>query len=102
VHRTTFQTHGGLGYDWSLHWRSGHVIAGIDLADARLEAAKLFGADITLNNGLEDAVAIVQELTGGLGADVAIEAVGTAATFELAVDLARPGGHIATDGSRPT
>jgi alcohol dehydrogenase len=74
-----------------------HVIA-IDLADTRLEAAKQFGADITINNSREDAVAIVQELTGGLGADVAIEAVGVPATFELTTRLARPGGHIANIG----
>jgi alcohol dehydrogenase len=74
-----------------------HVIA-IDLADTRLEAAKLFGADVTVNNGREDAVEVVQGLTGGLGADVAIEAVGTPATFELATDLVRPGGHVANIG----
>jgi alcohol dehydrogenase len=38
------------------------------------------------------------ELTGGLDADVSIEAVGVPATFELAVRLARPGGHIANIG----
>ena len=43
-------------------------------------------------------LAIVQALTEGLGADVAIEAVGTPATFELAADLARPGGHVANIG----
>ena len=74
-----------------------HVVA-IDLADSRLEAAKQFGADITINNGREDALAIVRELTGGLGADVAIEAVGVPDTFELATQLARPGGHIANIG----
>ena len=74
-----------------------HVVA-IDLADSRLEAAKQFGADITINNGREDALAIVRELTDGLGADVAIEAVGVPATFELAAALARPGGHIANIG----
>jgi alcohol dehydrogenase len=74
-----------------------HVVA-IDLADSRLEAAKQFGADITINNGREDALAIVQELTGGLGADVAIEAVGVPDTFELTTQLARPGGHIANIG----
>ncbi len=74
-----------------------HVVA-IDLADSRLEAAKQFGADITINNGREDALAIVRELTDGLGADVAIEAVGVPATFELAATLARPGGHIANIG----
>jgi alcohol dehydrogenase len=74
-----------------------HVVA-IDLADSRLDAAKQFGADITINNGREDALTIVRELTGGLGADVAIEAVGVPATFELATRLARPGGHIANIG----
>jgi len=74
-----------------------HVIA-IDLADTRLEAAKLFGADVTVNNGREDAVGIVHGLTDGLGADVAIEAVGTPATFELATELVRPGGHVANIG----
>ncbi len=74
-----------------------HVVA-IDLADNCLEAPKQFGADITINNGSEDALAIVRELTGGLGADVAIEAVGVPDTFELTTQLACPGGHIANIG----
>ena len=74
-----------------------HIVA-IDLADSRLEAAKQFGADVVVNNVREDAEAIVAELTGGLGADVSIEAVGVPATFEQAVRLARPGGHIANIG----
>lgn len=78
-----------------------HIVA-IDLADSRLEAAKQFGADIAINNGREDALAIVRELTGGLGADVAIEAVGVPDTFELATQLARPGGHIANIGVHGT
>ena len=68
----------------------GRIIA-IDLADARLEKALEFGADVTINNGREDAVAKVMELTGGLGADVAIEAVGVPETFELCTELIRPG-----------
>ncbi len=74
-----------------------HVVA-IDLADSRLEAAKQFGADVTVNNGREDPVAVLAGLTGGLGADVAIEAVGLPATFELATRLVRPGGHVANIG----
>jgi alcohol dehydrogenase len=74
-----------------------HVVA-IDLADSRLEAAKQFGADITVNNVAEDPLEVIRSLTGGLGADVAIEAVGTPATFELAVQLSRPGGRIANIG----
>ena len=74
-----------------------HVVA-IDLADARLEAAKRFGADLTINNGREDAVAYIQGLTDGLGADVAIEAVGVPESFELCTKLVRPGGHVANIG----
>ncbi len=75
----------------------GHVIA-IDLADSRLEAARQFGADVTVNNGRQDPLSVIRSLTGGLGADVAIEAVGVPAAFELAVQLARPGGRIANIG----
>jgi alcohol dehydrogenase len=74
-----------------------HIVA-IDLADSRLDAAKQFGADITVNNGRQDPLGVIHSLTGGLGADVTIEAVGVPATFELAVELARPGGRIANIG----
>jgi alcohol dehydrogenase len=74
-----------------------HIVA-IDLSDARLEAAKQFGADVIVNNSREDPLAAIKDLTGGLGADVAIEAVGVPASFELAVGLARPGGRIANIG----
>lgn len=74
-----------------------HIIA-IDLADSRLDAAKRFGADMVVNNSRDDARAAVMELTDGLGADVAIEAVGIPATFELATTLIRPCGHVANIG----
>jgi alcohol dehydrogenase len=81
----------------ALLYSPSHVIA-IDLADARLDAAKRFGADLTFNNSRDDAVAYVRAHTGGLGADVAIEAVGVPASFELCTELVRPGGHIANIG----
>ena len=74
-----------------------HIIA-IDLADVRLDAAKRFGADVVINSGRDDPLTVVRKLTGGLGADVAIEAVGIPATFELATSLVRPGGRIANVG----
>lgn len=58
--------------------------------------AKRFGPDVVVNNSREDALAVVMELTGGV--DVAIEAVGTPATFQLATTLIRPWGHIANIG----
>ena len=75
----------------------GRIVA-IDLADSRLESALQFGADTTINNGREDALAKVMELTDGLGADVAFEAVGVPATFELATELIRPCGRVANIG----
>ncbi len=73
------------------------VIA-IDLADSRLEKALEFGADIVINNGREDAAEVIQELTGGLGVDVAVEAVGVPETFELCAAIVRPGGRVANVG----
>jgi alcohol dehydrogenase len=74
------------------------TIIAIDLTEDRLEAAKRFGADFTFNNAKDDPIAYVKSLTDGLGVDVAIEAVGVPATFELCTDLVRPGGHVANIG----
>jgi alcohol dehydrogenase len=74
----------------------GHIVA-VDLAASRLDAAKQFGADVTAATA-EEAERVVAELTGGLGADVAIEAVGVPQTFELCTKLVRPGGHVANVG----
>ncbi len=77
-----------------------HIVA-IDLSDARLKAAKQFGADLVLNSR-QDPLAALKDLTGGLGADVALSIPGETAdepaSFELAVSLARPGGRIASIG----
>jgi alcohol dehydrogenase len=74
-----------------------HIVA-IDLSDARLDAAKQFGADVLVNNGHEDPDEIVRQITGVLGADVTIEAVGVPETFELCARLVRPGGRVANVG----
>jgi alcohol dehydrogenase len=74
-----------------------HIVA-VDLADSRLEAAKRFGADTIVNAGREDVLAVVRDLTEGLGADVAIEAVGVPATFEQCATLVRPCGRVANVG----
>lgn len=74
-----------------------HIVA-IDKADTRLEAAKQFGADVVVNNEREDPLEVVRGLTDGLGADVAIEAVGVPDTFELTAALIRPGGRAANIG----
>ncbi|QNJ96505.1 zinc-dependent alcohol dehydrogenase family protein (plasmid) [Mycolicibacterium fluoranthenivorans] len=74
-----------------------HVVA-IDLAESRLRAAREFGADVVINSGVTDPAEVIAELTGGLGADVTMEAVGRPETFEQAVRLVRPGGRVANIG----
>lgn len=69
----------------------------IDLDENRLELAKKFGATHTINTNKEDAVKKIMEETKD-GVDVAIEAVGLAATFDICQNIIRPGGHIANIG----
>ncbi|WP_035839207.1 zinc-dependent alcohol dehydrogenase family protein [Kitasatospora azatica] len=75
----------------------GRIIA-VDLADSRLDAAKRLGADEVLNAARADAAAIRALSPDGLGADVAIEAVGVPETFELCTRVVRPGGRVANVG----
>ena len=60
--------------------------------DNRLEASKKFGATQTVNSGDGQAVESVMSLTGGRSFDVAIEAVGVPATFDICQDVAAAGG----------
>jgi alcohol dehydrogenase len=78
------------------------TVVAVDVTDRRLEAARQFGATVTVNNDDEDPVAVVDGLTDGLGADVAIEAVGLPETFELCTRLIRPGGRVANTGVHGT
>jgi len=72
-----------------------HVVV-IDPAEKRRAHAERFGADITC--APEKAAEVVMGLTEGLGADVAIEAVGIPETFEQCTELIRPGGRVANVG----
>jgi L-iditol 2-dehydrogenase len=73
----------------------------IDLVEERLDFAEKLGADGTINGKTEDVVEKVRQLTGGYGADVAIEAIGLPATWEQALKLARKGGTILEFGGCP-
>jgi threonine dehydrogenase-like Zn-dependent dehydrogenase len=95
---------GGLGlYAAAVaHERGARVIV-VDGVPERLELARGFGADETVSLGdfpeAADRVARVQELTGGLGADMVLEVTGVPASFVEAIDLARVGGRIASVGN---
>lgn len=69
----------------------------IDVDENRLTLAKTFGATDTINSGTEDAVKRIMSETKD-GVDVAIEAVGVPATFDICQGIVRPGGHIANVG----
>ena len=73
----------------------------IDLVNERLDFAQKLGADVTINSGKENVEARIKELTGGYGADVAIEAIGLPATWEQALRLARKGGVVLEFGGCP-
>jgi len=70
----------------------------IDPDENRLAVAKTFGATETINNSDGGAVAKVMELTGGAGVDVAIEAVGVPATFDICQGILAAGGRLANVG----
>jgi alcohol dehydrogenase len=70
----------------------------IDLDDNRLAVAKKLGATRCVNSGDGKAVEKVMALTGGRGVDVAIEAVGIPATFDVCQDIVAAGGHLANVG----
>ncbi len=64
----------------------------VDVLDGKLALARSLGVDITINLKKEDPVAVVKELTGGLGADVVIEAAGSADSFNAASEMIRHNG----------
>jgi L-iditol 2-dehydrogenase len=80
------------------HTGYGRLIC-VDVADDRLALAKIFGATDILNSARENAGEILQRFTRNRGVDVAFEAVGLAATVDLAVRSLRKGGTIALVGN---
>mgnify|MGYP005809676497 FL=1 len=74
------------------------TIIAVDGNDHRLGISKQLGADVTLNFKTCDVVDEVMKLTGGRGADSAIEALGTQGTFESALRVLKPGGTLSSLG----
>lgn len=73
-------------------------VIGVDGDPKRAAMAARMGADIVLDPDAVDVVEEVKRLTGGIGADVAIEALGLQATFESALRCVRPGGTVSSLG----
>ncbi len=70
----------------------------VDGVPERLAVAPQLGADITINFREQDPVQRIQEITGGAGVDVAIEALGTQQTFESCLRSLKPGGTLSSLG----
>jgi L-iditol 2-dehydrogenase len=75
------------------------LLAAVDVASERLELARRLGADVGLDPGREDVEARLLELTGGRGADGAVEAVGNTAALRTAVAGVRKGATLALIGN---
>ena len=76
----------------------GRIIS-VDLEDERLAIARDVGADDILNSRHGDIPAVIREMTGGLGADIAVEAVGADATVRMSIDSVRKGGVVTLIGN---
>lgn len=64
----------------------------VDVLTSKTELAQQLGADIGLNPQKQDVVKLVKEMTGGKGADVVVEAAGTAESFNMASAMIRHNG----------
>jgi alcohol dehydrogenase len=64
----------------------------------RLEIARRLGANHVVDFSKADPVEEIMRITDGRGVDVAIEALGTQATFEAALRVLRPGGTLSSLG----
>jgi 6-hydroxycyclohex-1-ene-1-carbonyl-CoA dehydrogenase len=92
---------GGVGLNVVQFARlAGGIVFAVDIADEKLEYALRLGATAIINPAREPAsvAKAVRKLTGGVGADIAIEAIGNPATMKDAFSTLRPGGRLVVVG----
>lgn len=70
----------------------------VDLDDHRLEMSRKFGATKLINSSDGNATEQIMKMTENRGVDVAIEAVGVRASFDICQAIVAPGGHLANIG----
>jgi threonine dehydrogenase-like Zn-dependent dehydrogenase len=74
--------------------RKGATVIVTDIDDGKLETARKFGAQHTINSNKQDVLAEVHKLTNDEGVNVALEAVGLPDTFRLAIDAVCYAGRV--------
>jgi threonine dehydrogenase-like Zn-dependent dehydrogenase len=74
------------------------TILAVESVPARAEVARKLGADHVVDFRATDPAEEIMRLTDGRGVDVAIEALGSQATFEGALRVLRPGGTLSSLG----
>jgi len=74
------------------------TIIAVDRVEARFAVSRKLGADHVVDFSKVDPVEEILRITDGRGVDVAIEALGTQATFESALRVLRPGGTLSSLG----
>ena len=94
---------GGVGLNsiQTIALREAALNIALDTSDAKLEAAKAFGASHGVNPAKEDAAARVLELTGGRGVDYVFVTVGAKAAFDQAPAMLARGGALVLVGMPP-
>ena len=78
--------------------RGATTVIAVETVPERIAMARKMGADVVIDFKSTDPVAEIMRLTGGRGVDVAIEALGTARTFESCLRVLRPGGVLSSLG----
>lgn len=74
------------------------LIIAVDKRPNRLALSKYYGADITLNFTEVDPDEEILDLTGGIGVDASLEAIGSQMALDSCVRVTRPGGTIVNLG----
>ncbi len=78
--------------------RGAGLIIAVESIPRRQELSRFYGADVIVDPTKENVVERILELTGGIGVDSAIEALGAEITLQQAVEVTKPGGTISNCG----
>lgn len=80
----------------------GATVIAADIDDEKLALARRMGASHTINTRTDNSHERLQAITAGFGPDVVVEAVGSAATYQMAVDEVAFTGRVACIGYAKT